>query len=37
MGSAKAALGDAVSFSDLKLVMKHLEYTGQRSKVEQQP
>jgi len=37
MGAAKTALGDAVSFSELRLVVKHLEFTGQRSKVEQQP
>jgi uncharacterized protein YpbB len=36
MGSAKAALGEAVSFSDLRLVMKHLEFTGKKSGVEQQ-
>ncbi len=35
MGSAKAALGEAVSFSDLKLVMKYLEFTGKRSGVVQ--
>jgi uncharacterized protein YpbB len=34
MGSAKAALGEKVSYSELRLVMKHLEYQGKKMKVE---